>query len=438
MMTTGGMTRDLFQPRAQSLRSPGAFVLLALMAFLPSAEALARTPKARADAPVLPAGTALYLHLQTAVSTKTSKPGQPIIASLAREVEVESGVAIPFGSTFKGSVERCSQPITTDASDQRAQLLLNIGQLAIPGEGNFTLQGHVSGVINARETLLADGTIVGVLQSETPASLLSGVLVKLGQINSDVNDQIQRQKITQVNTAIELPVGTDIQFTLSEPLSLRSIVPSAGPPQLPDNLHAAVASVLYNAPRRAVNKTNRPGDPLNLVFVGTAQEIEQAFRQAGWTEPRRKNQKSIWKTAQAVINDDGYNQAPVSDLYLFGRREDLAFEKTLNTFNKRHHLRLWQTSASAPDGRPIWLGAATHDVGIDVHPGVVSHATDANLDDERTQVSSDLFLGGAVAAAELMAPPHPLSSGMTTTGGAWHTDGRLIVIDLKAGPGSPM
>ena len=138
------------------------------------------------------------------------------------------------------------------------------------------------------------------------------------------------------------------------------------------------------------------------------------------------------------MNNDGYGAAPVSDLYLFGRKEDLAFEKTLNTFNKRHHLRLWQTPASAPDGRPIWLGAATHDVGIDVHPGVVSHATDSNLDDERAQVGADLFLGGDVQAAELIAPPNPLGSGMTATGGAWHTDGRLFVIDVKPVPGTPM
>ena len=66
------------------------------------------------------------------MTTKTSKPGQPITASLAREVQVEDGVAIPFGATFKGTIEKCSQPITTETSDVRAQLLLNFGQLAIP------------------------------------------------------------------------------------------------------------------------------------------------------------------------------------------------------------------------------------------------------------------------------------------------------------------
>jgi hypothetical protein len=404
------------------------FVLLAMILFLPPAGVSAKPAKARTGAPTLPAGTVLYLHLQTAVSTKTSQQGQAVTASLAREVEVQGGVAIPFGSIFKGTLEKCAQP--TD-SDQRAVLLLSFGQLTIPDEGNFTMKGHLSGISNARESLVADGTIVGVLESEAPASQLSGALQKIGQIDSSVNDQIQKQKIGQVNTAIELPAGTDLQFTLTEPLSLQRLVPSAGPPQIPGDLHDSLESVLSNAPQRAMGKTNKPGDPINLVLVGTAQEIEQVFRQAGWNEPKKKNQQSIWKTALAVINDDGHDAAPVSDLYVFGRKEDLAFEKTLNTFNKRHHLRLWQTPTNAPDGRPIWLGAATHDVGIDVHPGVISHATDPNLDDERAQVGSDLWLGGGVQAAEFIAPPNPLSSGMTATGGAWHTDGKLYVVDLK-------
>ena len=378
-------------------------------------------------------GTILYLHLQTAVSTKTSKAGQVVTATVAREVDVNDQVAVPYGSSLNGSIEKCSQPAT---SDQRAELLLSFKQLVIPKEGKYDLKGYLSAVSNARESLSSDGTIVGVLQSETPASLLGGFLSKIEQSSSTIGDEIQKQKIGQVNTAVELPVGTDIQFTLSEPLTLPGYVASAGPTKLAADVRESVNTLLANAPKRAQSKTGKPGDPLNLVVIGTTQQIEQAFTQAGWLEPKARNDSSIWKTTEAVINDEGYNAAPVSDLYLFGRKQDLAFEKTLNTFNKRHHLRLWQTTVATADGRPIWLGAATHDVGIDVHPGVVSHATDPDLDDERSQVGSDLFIGGAVDSAELVAPPDPLTTGMTATGGAWHTDGRLFAIAMRSGAAS--
>jgi hypothetical protein len=103
----------------------------------------------------------------------------------------------------------------------------------------------------------------------------------------------------------------------------------------------------------------------------------------------------------------------------------------LNTFLKRHHLRLWRTLISNADGREIWLGASTHDIGLDVHLGVVSHAVDPDLDAERAKVGADLIAGGLVAAERLVSRPNPLSEGKTATGGTWHTDGQLLVIELK-------
>jgi len=408
--------------------------ILAMMTLLPPIGIGARRARSTTGTPTLSAGTVLHLRLQTAVSTKTSKTGGAIAAELAREADLRGETVLPYGTTFKGAIKTCSPPA---ASGDRAQLLLSFSQLTVPGEGDFALQGRLSGISNARENLLANGTVVGVLESETPASLLGGLLARLGQADSTINDEIQKQKIGQVNTAVELPAGADLEFTLTGPLVLKRFVPSAGPAPLSFATQALVESALADAPQRAASKDHHPGDPINLVFIGSAQEIEHAFREAGWIEPKRKTGQSIWKTTEAVINDDGYNAAPVSDLYVFGRRQDLAFEKTLDTFNKRHHLRLWKSAASTPDGRPIWLGAATHDIGIDIHLGVISHATDPDLDDEGAQVGSDLFLGGQVQAAGFVTPRAPLSSGWTATGGAWHTDGKLYVIDLKSSAAGP-
>jgi hypothetical protein len=277
-----------------------------------------------------------------------------------------------------------------------------------------------------------DGTIVGVLETDTPAALLSAALAKIGDRSPDLQNQIDKQKIGRVNTAIEYGQGTDLQFTLSEALAIRKLFASSVPQTISANLLTSLESVLATAPQRSTGKENRPGDPINLILAGSNEAISQAFRQAGWAEPQGKNGQSIFDTARAVINGDGYDVAPVSDLYLYGRKEDLAFEKVLNTFNKRHHLRLWQTASQTPDGRPIWLGAATHDTGIDIHPGVISHATDPNLDDERDQVESDLTSTG-VRGVQLILPPQPLRSGSTATGGAWHTDGRLLAVDFNPG-----
>jgi len=396
--------------------------------FLGGGLAVAPVSLAAAEGATLPSDTVLYLRLQTKVSTKACKAGDAVTATIAREVGVQGKVAIPIGAVVKGSVEKCTQP---SAPNERAELLLKFTGLVSPGSKEQTLKGHVSGVENARESVQPDGTIVGVAASDTPATLLSGVLQRLGSLDPSISDEIRKQRIGEVNTAIEYPAGTDLQFTLTQPLTVARLLSPATSEQLPSNLKDSLVKFLADAPQRSSGKDSKPGDPVNIIIIGAAQDIQEAFHQAAWTEPKLKSADSILGTVRAVINEEGYAAAPISDLYLYGRKQDAAFERLLNTFNQRHHLRLWQTSQSSPDGRPIWLAAATHDTGIDIHPGVVSHAIDPSLDDEREQVRSDLVACGAVQAAGLLTPPHPLTSGLTATGGDWKTDGRLAVIELK-------
>jgi len=233
------------------------------------------------------------------------------------------------------------------------------------------------------------------------------------------------------DTSIDYPAGTDFSFALDKPLVLSQFSSSVVANQLPAGVAEAVGHLLTDAPQRAAGKDGKPGDPLNLVFIGNADQIHPTFEQAGWAEAEKLTGKSLFETVRAVMANKGYGSAPVSQLYLYGRAEDLAFQKMLNTFAKRHHLRIWRSPATTADGREIWLGAATHDVGWDIRPGVVSHAIDPELDKEREKVGADLAVTGRVSAERLVTRPSPLSEGLTATGASWKTDGRLLVIDLK-------
>jgi hypothetical protein len=223
-----------------------------------------------------------------------------------------------------------------------------------------------------------------------------------------------------------------MDLTLDSPLMVDSTSPSAVATQLSPSLTQSIEKLLSDAPRRAEGRPKKPGDPLNLVFVGSAGQIINSFKQAGWSEAKKLGARSAAGTVRAMTSNEGYGQAPVSQLYLYGRGEDMAFEKMLNTFSKRHHLRLWRSPMTSPEGRDIWLAAATHDVGIDIHLGVVSHAIDSDLDAERAKVGADLMASGLVASEQLVERPNPLSTGKTATGGTWLTNGQLLVIELKA------
>lgn len=381
------------------------------------------------ESQTLAAGSAIYLRLEAAVSTTASHLHDAVKAKVIREVDSSSGgVLIPLDSEVEGKIEKL---VPASTSTDRARLLIRFDKLVMGGKQAATLTGHVSEVENAREKVLEDGTIQGVLASELPVSHLEDAVGKLAGQGGELS-KYEQKTFGKSDTSISYAAGTDITLVLDKPLSLAETPASGSFSQLQPAVAGAVTQLLQSAPKRASSKDGKPGDPLNLVVIGNISQIRDVFGKAGWSEAQKKTSKSIWDTVRAVADDQGFGKAPVSDLYLFGHAEDLAFEKMLNTFTKRHHLRLWRTTATTPDGREIWLGAATHDTGLDVHPGVVSHAIDPDLDAERAKDGADLRVTGLVAAEQLVTRPDPLSQGLTATGGTWKTDGRLLVIELAA------
>ena len=381
-----------------------------------------------ADAPnTLASGTRLYVRLEAEVSTKTSHLHQAVTARVVRDATSDQGVLVPIGAEVTGTIEKLIP--TSDPADH-ARLLIRFTQLAIPGHSPLGLTTHLVDVENAREVVLQDGTIQGVLEKDAAVGRMDGLLDKLGSPGSEM-EKMGGKALGKFDTSIDYPAGTDLALTLDQPLSVDSTSPPAVATEISPALSDAVQKMLADAPNRAESKMKKPGDPLNLVIVGNSDQILGAFKQAGWSEAKKLGTMSAIGTVRAMASDEGYGQAPVSQLYLFGRAEDLAFEKMLNTFLKRHHLRLWRTTVTTAEGREIWLGASTHDIGLDVHLGVVSHAIDSDLDAERGKVGADLMAGGMVAAERLVTRPNPLSEGKTATGGTWKTDGQLLVIELK-------
>jgi hypothetical protein len=382
----------------------------------------------------LPAGSVLYLRLESAVSTQKSHLREAVTARVVREVRVRpdgKDIAIPLGAAVRGSIDKL---IPSSNLTDRARLRLHFTQLEIPGRAPVVLKARVMDVENARESVLSDGTVQGVLASELPLTMLDNALDKLRKSRPDVGAEAQKageKALGKADTSIEFPAATDLQVVLQEPLTLEQLFPLAVGDQLPAGVTAPIDQLLAEAPQRAAGKDGKPGDPLNLVVIGSADEIRRAFQEAGWAEAEKLSGKSLWETVRAVAANKGYKEAPVSQLYLFGRPEDLAFQKMLNTFAERHHLRLWRSSATTSTGREIWLGAATHDVGWDIRPGVVSHAIESEIDKERAKVGADLAVTGRVACLRLVTRSNPLSEGLTATGASWKTDGQLLAIEIK-------
>ena len=89
-------------------------------------------------------------------------------------------------------------------------------------------------------------------------------------------------------------------------------------------------------------------DPLNLVIVGDGLSIVFPLVERGWRFVQPLDLRSAAASAEAFVLDTADPDLPVSPMWLFGRREDLALQKPTSTISQRNHLRLWLTPLRYP------------------------------------------------------------------------------------------
>ena len=164
-------------------------------------------------------------------------------------------------------------------------------------------------------------------------------------------------------------------------------------------------------PRFTITGDGLPGDPVNLVLIGTRQQLRDAFAIAGWSEADRLGLTSSWRMVRAFVFNSPYATAPFSTLYLFGRGQDIGFQKAIdNSPRKRHHIRFWASSLTRAEAtvgtadfwlntdlpqhheRVLWVGAGTKDTGLSYTQLTfqITHATDADTNIERDYIIAEL------------------------------------------------
>ena len=196
-----------------------------------------------------------------------------------------------------------------------------------------------------------------------------------------------------------------------------------------------------------------PGDPVNLALVGTLQQLRAAFATAGWSEADRLDLASSWRMIRAFVFKSPYPTAPFSTLYLFGRGQDIGFQKAIdNSPRQRHHIRFWASSlARAEDtwvedtwatprfwrntDRPpddacvLWVGAGTKDTGLSLTQLTfqITHATDSDANAERDYIVAELSNHRVIKAVT------SYQSGQRLTGehvNRYITDGEVTLASL--------
>jgi hypothetical protein len=207
-----------------------------------------------------------------------------------------------------------------------------------------------------------------------------------------------------------------------------------------------------HVPRYTITGDGLPGDPVNVVLIGRLQQLRSAFAAAGWVEADRLGLASSWRMVRAFFFNSPYPTAPFSTLHLFGRGQDIGFQKSIdNSPRKRHHIRFWALSLEyaedtvgtaafwvnadrPPDDTPVlWVGAGTKDTGFSLTRLTfqITHATDADTNAERDYIVAELMKARVIGGVRSYKAGQHLPVGRANH---YVTDGDVSVASLVIEP----
>lgn len=179
------------------------------------------------------------------------------------------------------------------------------------------------------------------------------------------------------------------------------------------------------------------GDPINLALDGSEAALLAAMTEAGWKRADDLTFRTGLRIAAAAVLRRHYPTAPVSPLFLFSRRQDLAFEQEIvSKPSHRHHVRFWRCPKGwyLPGGLEVeWVGAATYDrkVGFSTFTLQITHKIGENIDLERDRVIRTMQDTGRVGSVRWVQNYFSGYRAHNGGGDAISTDGNLPVIDLR-------
>jgi hypothetical protein len=198
------------------------------------------------------------------------------------------------------------------------------------------------------------------------------------------------------------------------------------PDQIRDVSEAELRAAIEAMPCCATSEGgNGIEDPLNFVVVGESADALSSFIRTDWHVSEVLRTRSALETFWSYFFSSQYKYAPVSPIYLFGRRQDLALQKARETARERNHLRIWRTPLRFA-GKPVWIGQISRDVGLTFSwKTFVGHEVDPDVDEARNYLAQDMMRSQGlkgVGAAPSSVPHH------MEDGSPFFTDGLRLVL----------
>ncbi len=353
----------------------------------------------------IPDGTPIKLRLAESVSSAHAHVGDLLDFIVVRDVNLGGLTVIPAGTMARGSV-----------TGVKGRRILGIG-------------GKVSLKLDSVE--LVNGDRVGLRASKevkggSRTKLMAAAMIATALIFLPATPVflLTRGHTSTVVKSTEITAQIDGATSVLSAGLLHSRESSSQLDEMMDYL-----------PPRVFNGEGREGDMVNLVFVAQAEDLQEAFKRAGWVKTDKWNPVFVWHLLRHQTND---TRVPMARFYLFGRVQDYSYAlpDPDAIVSRRHHLRIWKTDYTI-DGTPIWTGAATHDVAIEIakRGHLINHRIDPAVDAERDFIGANLTDTSSVSRQEYLHCADPVFQAQTASGETYHSDSRILLLDLH--PGTP-
>ncbi|MCX6606035.1 MAG: LssY C-terminal domain-containing protein, partial [Acidobacteria bacterium] len=369
----------------------------------------------------------LELRLQQEVNSYSSAVGDPVQAVLIAPYTVSGLPRIAPGARVMGEITEVRR-VGVGFVRETATLGFRFSKVELPDGTWVNIRAQVLAIDNAREKVDKNGRIRGIRSTNTPGFRAAGLLTTLAAV-----DPIALAFSTAAFAAvlrfsepeIRLKAGTEFIVKLADGPAWEPL-----PPQLLGLAEPMPPAFLERIPYRTQTPGRRQeSDLTNLLLAGSPEAIERAFFAAGWQVPEALSSATAYRTFRALAGNQEYSDAPMSTLLLDGQSPVQSWSKALNTFSKRHHLRLYATKERWQD-KPVFTAAATQDVAINFSrgKGLFTHVIDENIDRERNKVVHDLLFTGCVEAAQQFPRPWVPAEAFNATGQELVTDRAIAVL----------
>ncbi len=408
------------------MRSPYLFAIavLAVLGLAPSAWPAS-----------IPEGHVVEIRLSQEINSFSSAVGTPFRGVVVSPVSVNGKELVPAGAIAHGIIEHVRR-VGLGLVRERASLGLRVTEIELPDGRRIASPSEITELENARENIDKRGRIRGIRSTDTPGYRATGLLTSLASVEPIAmlfSSTVFATVLRFSEPEIRLTPGAEFRIRLTAPVEAgEGFDAPIGPVSAGPDDRRILLTTIPHIPFRTRTPQGADSDFTNLVFIASEDALTRAFAAAGWHVPENVSAASRYRTLRAVAESQAYQAAPMSVLTLDGKAPILNRTKSLNSFARRHHIRIFGTKESW-NGTPMFTAASTQDsaIGFSMKEKGFVHLIDPWIDRERTKVFDDLALTGCVSGAELVSRTWMPRDATNATGDHLVSDGQVLVVRLN-------